>query len=58
MSLESHVRELHRKHQVLDKNIAEEQRRPGSDDLEIAKMKREKLRLKEEIEKHEAGQSH
>lgn len=49
MSLSSHLDELRRKHAVLEQKIETELRSPGSDDLQITEMKREKLRLKDEI---------
>ncbi|MBT0779011.1 DUF465 domain-containing protein [Paracoccus versutus] len=49
MSVESHVQELRRKHQSLSNAIEAAHRSPGTDDLTIARMKKEKLRLKEEI---------
>lgn len=49
MSLTSHLEQLREKHQALSKKIEEEQKRPGSDDLRITAMKRQKLLLKEEI---------
>lgn len=49
MSVASHVQELRRKHQVLSDKVDALQRQPGSDELDIAQMKKEKLRLKEEI---------
>lgn len=49
MSLDAHISELRKKHEALSQLIENEQRRPGSSDLEIGKMKKEKLRLKEEI---------
>ena len=49
MSLSSHLVELRRKHAVLEQKIETEIRSPGSDDLQIAELKREKLRLKDEI---------
>ena len=49
MSLSSHVQELKKKHQSLSEFVDEMQRSPSTDDLEIAKLKKEKLRLKEEI---------
>ena len=49
MSLTSHLTELRRKHEQLSQQIELEQRSPGSDDLTIATMKKQKLRLKEEI---------
>ena len=36
-------------HRVLENQINEEMARPMSDSLKISKLKREKLRLKEEI---------
>lgn len=36
-------------HRVLEKQIVEEMSRPMADSLKISKLKREKLRLKEEI---------
>ena len=49
MSLDAHIAELRKKHEALSQLIEDEQRRPGSSDLEIGRMKKEKLRLKEEI---------
>ncbi|SFA56425.1 hypothetical protein SAMN04487972_11525 [Paracoccus halophilus] len=49
MSVESHVQELRRKHQSLSNAIEDAHRSPGVDDLAISQMKKEKLRLKEEI---------
>ncbi|QIK40381.1 YdcH family protein [Pontivivens nitratireducens] len=49
MSVTSHVSALQKKHQILSQTIETEQRSPASDNLQIAEMKREKLRLKEEI---------
>ncbi len=49
MSLGSHLQELQRKHQNLSEAVEEAQRQPGSDDLAIAEMKKQKLRIKEEI---------
>jgi hypothetical protein len=49
MSLDSHLSELRRKHEALSGRIEEEERRPGGDHLSIVALKREKLRLKEEI---------
>lgn len=49
MSLSSHLQELKKKHQVLSEKVEEAQRAPGTDDLQIADLKKQKLRLKEEI---------
>ena len=51
MSLTSHLQELMRKHQTLSEEVEQAQRAPGIDDLAVASMKKEKLRLKEEIER-------
>ncbi|MBP1807190.1 YdcH family protein [Rubellimicrobium aerolatum] len=49
MSLNGHLQELRRKHQSLSEAVEAAQRHPGTDDLEIARMKKQKLMLKEEI---------
>ncbi len=49
MTLSSHLNELRKKHESLSVKIEEEQRSPGSDDLQIKTLKRQKLHLKEEI---------
>ena len=51
MSLSSHIEELRRKHQKLEKQVEEAQRRPGADPLHITALKKEKLKIKEEIER-------
>lgn len=55
MNLGSHLSELRKKHQHLSEAIEAEQRAPGSDSLSIAAMKRQKLRLKDQIEKLQHG---
>lgn len=49
MSLTSHLQELRRRHQALSDQVEEAQRAPSVDDLAIAELKKQKLRLKEEI---------
>ncbi len=49
MSVTAHLQELRRKHQVLSAEVEQAQRSPGVSDYEIAEMKKQKLRLKEEI---------
>ena len=49
MDPEAQVEALRAEHDRLDKQIKQEFRHPSSDDLELADMKREKLRLKDEI---------
>ena len=51
MSATSHLDHLRQKHQALKLKIQEEQRHPSADDLELTALKREKLHLKEEIER-------
>jgi len=51
MSLEGHLAELTEKHRILDERIMSESARPGSDDAALRRMKQEKLKLKEEIER-------
>ncbi len=51
MSVSAHLEELKKKHQNLSTRVEEAQRSPGTDDLELVAMKKQKLRLKEEIER-------
>ena len=51
MSVSSHLDQLRQKHEALKVRIREEERRPGVDHLEIVALKREKLLLKEQIER-------
>lgn len=51
MSLSSHLQELKKKHQHLSDSVELMQRNPATDDLEIARLKKQKLLLKEEIAK-------
>lgn len=49
MTIASHLHELRRKHEHLSTLVEQEQRSPGADPLKIADLKKQKLRLKEEI---------
>ncbi|MEQ9518866.1 MAG: DUF465 domain-containing protein [Parvibaculum sp.] len=49
MALASHIAELEKRHELLEKAIEDELHSPGSDDLQIVELKRQKLKLKEEI---------
>jgi hypothetical protein len=51
MSLQSHIEVLKERHASLDSRILEEDRRPKPDDGTLARLKLEKLRLKEEMER-------
>ena len=49
MSLQSRIESLKTRHASLDTRIADEDHRPRPDDDVLAKLKLEKLRLKEEM---------
>lgn len=50
MALESRIRELDIRHRDLDLAIQLEAAHPSSDTVRISEMKRQKLKIKEEIE--------
>jgi hypothetical protein len=50
MAVEARIRELGVRHQTLERAIEDELRRPACDALRLGELKRQKLRLKEEIE--------
>ncbi len=50
MAVEARIRELGVRHQSLDKAIQDEMSRPAADDVKLRELKRQKLRLKEEME--------
>ena len=49
MALTPHVDTIRRRHDELDEEIADLVSRPSSDDLEITRLKREKLHLKDQM---------
>lgn len=49
MSLQAHLSQLQTRHRGLEAAIHSAEIQPGSDPLEIAALKRRKLRLKDEI---------
>ncbi len=49
MTVASHLQELRKKHEHLSEVVEREQRAPGSDGVKIAELKKQKLKLKEEI---------
>ncbi len=51
MNLVSHIDVLHIKHDHLETAVQEEQTRPMPDFITIARLKKQKLAIKEEIEK-------
>jgi hypothetical protein len=55
MALEARIRELGSRHRSLEDAIQDELRRPASDDIRLKELKRQKLRLKEELEGLRSG---
>ena len=51
MTVASHLVELRRKHETLSEMVEQAHRSPATDALKIADLKKQKLRLKEEIER-------
>lgn len=49
MALSAHLAELSEKHRLLERRIEEEMARLGSDDIEIRRLKQEKLKLKDQM---------
>ncbi|MEP1231063.1 MAG: YdcH family protein [Litorimonas sp.] len=49
MAISAHLEQLQNKHAELDKRIHNELRHPIPDTLRLAQLKKEKLRLKEQI---------
>ena len=58
MTLAGHLAELSEKHRLLETKIQEELARPGGDDLQIIRLKKEKLRIKEEMTKLQGNSHH
>jgi hypothetical protein len=50
MAIEARIRELGTRHQTIDRAIQDEMKHPASDDIRVRELKRQKLRLKEQIE--------
>ncbi len=55
MTLSSHLEELRKKHQSLSEQVEEAQRSLGVPDLQITELKKQKLRIKEQIERLESA---
>jgi hypothetical protein len=55
MALQSHLAELERRHEALEKEIEKERVHPGTDDLRVVSLKRKKLQLKDQIERLRQG---
>ena len=50
MAIEARIRELDSRHRSLEQLIQDEMNHSSSDDLRVRELKRQKLRLKEEME--------
>ena len=50
MSVEAHVTELKRKHAAIAEQVERMELSPSSSSLDVKELKREKLRIKDEIE--------
>jgi len=57
MSLQEHVESLRAKHARLEQLIDEELHRPLADQATISRLKKEKLRVKDEIQKLSNGRA-
>jgi len=53
MTVDARLQSLRSRHAKLEEELHREQTRPHADDAHIAELKREKLRLKDEIERLE-----
>jgi hypothetical protein len=51
MTIQAHLSELERRHHAIEKEIAEASKHKSVDDLELVELKRQKLHLKDEIER-------
>jgi hypothetical protein len=58
MALESRIRELDLRHRDLDAAIRLEAAHPSTDTVRLSEMKRQKLKIKEEIEALRERQGH
>jgi hypothetical protein len=58
MAVDARIRELGSRHEQLDRAIEDEGRAPSADHLRIHALKRQKLRLKEEIEVLRGARAH
>lgn len=50
MAVEGRIRELGMRHKNLERAIEDELHRPAADEIRLGDLKRQKLRLKEELE--------
>ena len=50
MAIEAHMETLNKRHQELEAEIANEAKHDASDDLRVIELKRQKLRIKDQLE--------
>jgi hypothetical protein len=50
MAIEAHVDTLNQRHQELETAISDEHKHPAHDELLVVELKRQKLRIKDQIE--------
>jgi len=58
MAIDGRIRELGNRHHILDRAIDDELRRPLFDSLKLKELKRQKLKLKEQIEVLRGARAH
>ena len=58
MTNQARIAELEQQHYALEKKIAEALKHKSTDDLKIVELKRQKIRLKDEIERLRHGGGH
>ncbi len=58
MAIEARIRELGNRHETIDRAIQDEVRRPVFDQSRMSELKRQKLKLKEEIEGLRRARAH
>ncbi len=58
MALQGHIQELSEKHKRIEQMIETELSHPDWDDVRVAALKKEKLRIKDELERLRSGSVH
>lgn len=52
---QAHIATLERRHAQLGEHIDREARRPGADDIELTRLKRERLSLKDQLQQMQSS---
>jgi hypothetical protein len=58
MTMQSHLAELERRHQALEREIEDAMNHPSTDALTLTELKRRKLQLKDEIARLKGASVH